>query len=95
MRSYLIAFFMALAFMLAPQSGALAASDDSVPTITAEELKARMDRGDRIVVIDTRVRGTYAQSDIKIKGAIDIPLTEVDAHLAEIPFGRELVTYCT
>jgi rhodanese-related sulfurtransferase len=72
-----------------------AAAYDALNMVSAEELKARIDGGASVVLLDVRSRGAYDASDVKIKGAVRIPTDELPDRLFELPFGREIATYCT
>jgi len=61
-------------------------------TITASELKGRMDAGDDIQLIDVRQPDEYAFA--KIDGAKLIPLGEVLARRGEIDESKETVIHC-
>src|SRR5688500_1250619 len=61
-------------------------------TITASELKGRMDAGDDIQLIDVRQPDEYAFA--KIDGAKLIPLGEVLARRSEIDESKETVIHC-
>jgi adenylyltransferase/sulfurtransferase len=60
--------------------------------ITATELKQRLDRGDRIQLIDVREPGEYDVA--RIPDAKLIPLGEVVSRKDEIEEGRETVVHC-
>lgn len=60
--------------------------------ITASELKARMDAGDDIQLIDVRQPDEYAFA--KIDGAKLIPLGEIMSRVDEIDETREAVIHC-
>jgi len=68
---------------------------DDVARITAAELRARIEGGADIVLLDVRSRGAYNASSVKIKGAVRIAPDEIPTRLWELPFGREIATYCT
>lgn len=74
---------------------AAAAGPMDVERITPEELKVRLERGERIILLDTRSRGAWNASDEKIKGAVRIPTDELAERVWELPFGAEIATYCT
>lgn len=74
---------------------ALAGTMDEVRRITVGELKSRTERGAKIVILDVRSRSSYDSSDVMIKGAVRIPPDELNDRAAELPIGREIVTYCT
>jgi rhodanese-related sulfurtransferase len=64
------------------------------PRITPEELNRRRQSGEDIVVLDLR-RASYAESDVKIAGAIRIEPDSLEAEYERIPAGSTVVTYCT
>jgi rhodanese-related sulfurtransferase len=69
-----------------------------IPRITVEELRQMVDKGEDIVVIDTRDSGSYDAGHIK--GAINIYFdptsdpTERQMMLMALPMEKLLVTYC-
>lgn len=60
--------------------------------ITVSELKAHIDAGDDIQLIDVRQPDEYAFA--KIEGAKLIPLGEIISRMGEIDEGRETVIHC-
>ena len=66
-----------------------------VPRITKEELKAKMDRQEDVVIVDVRAEDSYNTSNQKIKGALRITLEELERDIKKIPEGKEVITYCT
>lgn len=66
-----------------------------VKRITVDEVKRRMDSGERIFIIDTRRPAAWDESDIKIRGAVRIHFADLERHLNEIPRDRMVLTYCT
>jgi adenylyltransferase/sulfurtransferase len=60
--------------------------------ITVSELKARMDAGDDIQLIDVRQPDEYAVA--KIEGAKLIPLGEIIGRMGEIDATRDTVIHC-
>jgi len=89
--------FCFLSLFLLNQLAAAAAfsANDSVPRITVQELKAKLDRGEAVVIIDNRTGRDYTDSKIKIKGAIRIPIVQLENRYSELPEDKEIVTYCT
>ncbi|MGG1311353.1 MULTISPECIES: rhodanese-like domain-containing protein [Cohnella] len=61
-------------------------------TITAEQLKARLDAGEKLRLIDVREDEEVAQG--MIPGAIHIPLGQVPQRLDEIPRDEEVIFVC-
>jgi rhodanese-related sulfurtransferase len=75
------------------------AQKPSIPTITAEELKAKMNNNDPVTIIDVRGAEGYANSTTTIKGAFHFKLRRIKsrlkfAPLKDVPKDREIVTYC-
>ena len=62
---------------------------DGVERITVDDLKALLARKTPVTIIDVRSNITE-----KIKGALHIPLGEIEARLGEIPRDRAIITYC-
>jgi len=65
------------------------------PKITAEELKRRMQAGEDFTVIDVRNPIAWAESDVKARNAIRVPLNNLEQYLPRIPKNKPIVTYCT
>lgn len=68
-------------------------SQDDVPRITPQELKAQLDAGERVIVADARSLESYQERHIA--GAISVPAIEVADHLKELPKRAQIVFYCT
>ncbi len=66
-----------------------------VTEITRDELKAKMDRGDDLVIVETLGPGYY--EDAHLPGAINIPHTEVDELAPKLlsDKSREIIVYCS
>jgi rhodanese-related sulfurtransferase len=63
--------------------------------VTVDEIKERMARGEAFTFVDTRNPKAWAESEMKLPGAIRIPADEVEQHLDKIPRDRTVITYCT
>jgi adenylyltransferase/sulfurtransferase len=61
-------------------------------TITVQELKARMDKGDKIVLLDVREEWEYSLA--KIDGSILIPLGTLPQSLHKLDPNAEIVAQC-
>jgi adenylyltransferase/sulfurtransferase len=61
-------------------------------TITVQELKQRLDKGDKLVLVDVREPWEYATA--KIEGAILIPLATVPQSLDKLDRNAEIVCHC-
>ena len=64
---------------------------DRLRTMTRDDLKARLRDGD-VIVLDVRPDPEYTSGHIR--GAISIPIAELEARLDEIPKGADVVAYC-
>jgi rhodanese-related sulfurtransferase/DNA-binding transcriptional ArsR family regulator len=64
---------------------------EDVEAIDRDELIARLNRGDA-VLIDVRPQEEFAAGHID--GARSIPLDELERRLSELPADREIVAYC-
>ena len=63
--------------------------------ISADQIKRKMDAGERIVFLDTRGDDAWRKADAQISGAQRIPPDAVEQHIDEIPREGLIVTYCT
>lgn len=63
--------------------------------ITVDELRKRQQAGEDFVFLDTRGQQAWSQSDVKVQGAIRVPVEDLDQHLSEIPKDKSVVAYCT
>lgn len=67
---------------------------DDVPEIDVQELKQRLDRGDRITIIDVREPHEWDIGNLEPQGARLIPLGEIEERLDEIDPSEEIVLQC-
>ncbi len=63
-----------------------------IPRISVEEVKAKLDAGANIVIVDSRSRTSYDQSHIV--GAISIPLKTMAEPYSNLVGYDEIITYC-
>jgi len=93
--TFAILFGLLLTPALLPAQEANEIPDANVPRIPIDELKAKLDRGENVIIIDVRSPGGYDRSPVKIKGAIRIAPIDLETRAKELPFGMEIVTYCS
>ena len=62
-----------------------------VERITKEQLKERLDRGDKPTILDVRLKYAYEHSTVKLPGAIRV--SPYAAESANLPPGAEIVAY--
>ena len=70
-----------------------------VQLITAEELKGKLARNERVTIIDVRSTNNYAESTNKIKGSVHVKLRRLQSRLTlpplkDVPRVQEIITYC-
>jgi rhodanese-related sulfurtransferase len=63
--------------------------------VTVDEVKERLDRGEKFTFVDTRNPKAWAEADTKLPNAIRVSAEEVEQHLDHIPHDRTVITYCT
>lgn len=68
----------------------LASKDDMEP-VAADELVARLKDG-LVTILDVRPPEEYSQGHVP--EAVNIPLSELEKHLDELPRDREVIAYC-
>jgi rhodanese-related sulfurtransferase len=66
-----------------------------VTRVTPDEIKQRMDRGERFTFVDARNEEAWSGSDVKLPGAIRIPADDADKRIGDLPKDRTIITYCT
>jgi len=75
-----------------PQADAEAAKEMDVPTISATELRAKLDRKEKFVLVD--VREPFEYEICNIPGSKLIPLGELPARLSELDSADDIVLHC-
>ncbi len=66
-----------------------------VSRITAEELKRKIDAGEKVTIVDLRHSMDFEADPNTVPGAYFLPSEEFDQRYQEIPADRELILYCT
>jgi adenylyltransferase/sulfurtransferase len=75
-----------------PQAKAAEEEEAHVPHITVQELKAKLDRGDKFKLID--VREPFEWDICRIPGAELIPLGQLAGRMSELDSADEIVLQC-
>lgn len=65
------------------------------PRISKEELKEKLDKEERLIILDIRNSIDYGLSDKKLPGAKRVPLADIEKELDKLDRTIEIVTYCT
>jgi sulfur-carrier protein adenylyltransferase/sulfurtransferase len=68
--------------------------DDDVPEITASQLKARLDRGEKVTILDVREPYEWLIGNLSAFGARLVPMDELPDHLEELDPDEEIVLQC-
>jgi membrane protein DedA with SNARE-associated domain len=66
-----------------------------IARITPEELKAKLDGGEDVMVVDVRHRVEFESEPAIIPGALHLMIEELEARQREVPRDRDIVLYCT
>lgn len=77
---------------LEPEMAPAATVDAEPEILRPREVKARLDAGEDLLLVD--VREDPEVEICRIDGAVHIPLGDIHARLAELPRDRPLVCYC-
>ena len=75
-------------------NGATMSNENAVPEITPAELKERLDRGDRLTIVDVREPHEWDIGNLEPYGARLIPLGEIPERAGEIDRNEEIVLQC-
>jgi rhodanese-related sulfurtransferase len=101
-------FFSICLAMVNPETGMTAdlartkgdpQESSKIAFITAEELKAQIDKGQPLTIIDVRSNYGSGNDELKITGAVHVKLRRLRSRLAfsplkDAPRDRQVVTYC-
>lgn len=63
--------------------------------IRPDEVKQRLDAGERVFFLDARAPEAWESADRQIPGSIRVPPDRIDAHVNTVPKGGLIVPYCT
>ena len=88
----LIAFVVAAGLLVVGLGAAAMAQQSDTERIAVSDLKKKIDSGETFLLIDVREDNELEENGA-IKGAIHIPMGELDARMADIPKDIELVFY--
>ena len=83
----------ALLFLASLGFQATAAMSAEVPRMSKEDLNAKLDDPD-VVILDVRTGSDWKASEFKIKGAIRVSAKNVDSWASKYAKDKTLVLYC-
>ena len=91
-KKILLPFISLLLTLLFSGAAARAGQQEhKVERISVDELILLVAKKKPVTIIDVRLTDSY---NTKIKGALEIPLDEIESNLKKIPRNTEIVTYC-
>jgi len=93
MKKMIMALVLVLGLGFVSYASAVTIQD--VQRILPKEVMARMEAGEKILILDIRSKGAYEGGDIRIKGDVRIAPDDLLDRMYELPMGTEIVTYCT
>ena len=67
----------------------------NVTRVTPDEVKQRMDRGEKFTFVDSRNPTAWRESNVKLPGAIRMTPEDAGKHVGDLPRDRTIITYCT
>lgn len=68
--------------------------ENIAPSITAEEMKAKMDRGEDFVIVDVRTAAQFGPKHIEDDRVMLVTLGDIRDRIDEIPRDKEIVLLC-
>jgi rhodanese-related sulfurtransferase len=86
---------MTMAKELVIREGSSAPGGLTAPRVGADEVLARLDRGEHIAFVDARREEEWRSSDQKLPGAVRLSPEGKEETLPLIAPDRSVVTYCT
>jgi len=72
----------------------MTATPPDLPEITPTDLKARLDKGDDIVLVDVREPKEWAIADLAQYKPLRVPVAEFVERMGELDPDTEIVVYC-
>lgn len=63
--------------------------------ISAEQLVRRLEEGQDFLFLDVRPKQSYRLSPVRIKGAVRVPPSDIEARLGQLPANKPIVAYCS
>jgi adenylyltransferase/sulfurtransferase len=66
-----------------------------ITRITVDELKERMDRGEELIILDSRNPQAWAESQVKIPGAIRLVEDQLPQEAEKLQRNHSIIVYCT
>ncbi len=89
---YVLTVFLLVASILFAQDK----TETTIENITAQEVKARLEKGEKLFLLDVRTKEEYNGPLGHIEGSVLIPLQELDTRYKELEpvKDKEIIVYC-
>lgn len=79
-------------FKAKPEKSNSVIEGSSVPIISVQEVKQKLDEGQDIIILDTRSREDYQKKHIK--GSLSMPQDEIYTRYSSLPQDKEIIVLC-
>lgn len=76
-------------------STSLVLGQEGAERISIDELKEKMERREKILIIDARAGKSLLGSRVQIRGAFHFTLSDLEKGPVSLPRDREIIIYCT
>jgi rhodanese-related sulfurtransferase len=67
----------------------------TIPRITAQQVRQRIERGERVALVDARSAKAYQEASEQIPGSVRIAPDDLDPQVRNLPRDVTVVAYCT
>lgn len=69
------------------------AAGNGYKDLTVDQVKARIDAGEKITIVDVRTKEEWKEEG-HIKGALLMPIKELDGHMKHLDKDAEIILHC-
>ena len=76
-------------------SSSVALAQESAERVSIDELKEKMERQEKILIIDARAGKSLLGSRVQIRGAVHFTMSDLEKGTGDLPRDREIIIYCT
>jgi len=76
-------------------SSSVVLAQESAERISIDELKEKMERREKILIIDARAGKSLLGSRVQIRGAVHYTMSDLEKGPVDLPRDREIIIYCT
>ncbi|MFM8392577.1 MAG: rhodanese-like domain-containing protein [Acidobacteriota bacterium] len=76
-------------------SSSVILAQESAERVSVDELKEKMERREKILIIDARAGKSLLGSQVQIRGAVHFTMSDLEKGTGDLPRDREIIIYCT